>query len=625
MHVNQAPFSSSINAVDLHLFGKGVHYGIYNVLGARIIEHQGVWGVRFAVWAPEAKAVSVVADFNRWKPGVSPMHNLGSSGIWELFVPDLKDGEKYKFFITTRSGKTKYKSDPYAYRMEERPNTASIVAEVDRFAWSDEAWMTKRREGILKPHPMTVYEIHPGSWRTPYGKRLGYRDLARELATYCKAMGFTHVEFMPIQEHPLDESWGYQVTGFYAATSRYGTPTDFQWMVNYLHEQGIGVLVDWVPGHFPVDDFSLGRFDGSALYEHADPRQGFHPHWHTLIFNFGRREVSNFLIANALFWFEKMHVDGLRVDAVASMLYLDYGRKEGEWIPNAFGGKENLDAIEFFKHLNQVVHERNPGVLMIAEDSSSFPGVTKPVSDQGLGFDMKWNMGWMNDTLRYFKEDPLFRKYHQKDVTFGLLYAFTEQFMLPLSHDEVVHGKKSLISKMPGDQWQQFAHLRLLLTYQICQPGKKLLFMGAEFGQWKEWACIGELDWKLLEYPTHQAIQRMVKEMNHFYLDHPALWERDFVQEGFSWVDFSDLNNGVVAYLRKSSNEQLLCIHHFSPNFVEKYHLRVPHVKKVQEVFNSDAEKYGGSGKINAQVSIEGEWLCFRMAPLATMIFTLEF
>jgi 1,4-alpha-glucan branching enzyme len=396
-------------------------------------------------------------------------------------------------------------------------------------------------------------------------------------------------------------------------------------MVNYLHEQGIGVIVDWVPGHFPVDEFSLGRFDGSALYEHADPRQGFHPHWHTHIFNFGRREVSNFLIANALFWFEKMHVDGLRVDAVASMLYLDYGRKEGEWIPNAFGGRENLDAIEFFKHLNQIVHERNPGVIMIAEDSSSFPGVTKSVAEQGLGFDMKWNMGWMNDTLRYFKEDPLFRKYHQKDVTFGLLYAFTEQFMLPLSHDEVVHGKKSLIGKMPGDMWQQFAHLRLLLSYHICQPGKKLLFMGAEFGQWKEWACIGELDWNLLEYPTHQAIQRMVKEVNHLYLEHPALWEIDFQQEGFSWVDFSDLDNGVVAYLRKSDHEQLLCVHHFAPNYIDNYTLRLPHVKKVQEIFNSDAEKYGGSGKINSPVSIEGDRLQFRLAPLATMIFTVEF
>lgn len=612
-------------AVDLHLFGRGVHYEAYRFLGGRRVQQEGVWGVRFTVWAPSAERASVVGDFNFWNSESHPMQMLGSSGVWERFVPGLDLGEKYKFVITARSGQKFYKTDPYAFRMEERPKTASIVADVERFAWSDREWMEKRRQGVLKPHPINIYEVHANSWRKPYGKTLNYRELALELADYCTEMGYTHVEFLPLQEHPLDESWGYQVSGFFAPTSRFGAPEDFQWMVNHLHEKGIGVILDWVPGHFPVDDFSLHRFDGTALYEHEDPKQGFHPHWQTCIFNFGRHEVSNFLIASALYWIEVMHIDGLRVDAVASMLYLDYGREKGEWIPNAYGGKENLEAIDFFKHLNQTVHERNPGVLMIAEDSTSFPGVTKPVALNGLGFDLKWNMGWMNDTLRYFSKDSLFRKYDQKDVTFGLLYAFTEQFQLALSHDEVVHGKKSLLSKMPGDEWQKFAHLRLLLSYQICQPGKKLTFMGAEIGQWKEWACKGELDWILLQYPNHQKIQAMVREINHFYLEHPALWEKDFQPDTFAWVDFSDRDNGVVSYLRKGHKEQLLCIHHFSPNFIPHYHLKLPHVKKVRELFNTDAEKYGGSGKINPHVEINQEGIAFQLAPLATMIFHVEY
>lgn len=615
-------FAPYIGDVDLYLFGSGVHYQLYDVLGAHRRRLQGVWGVHFAVWAPSAKNVALVGDFNYWDGRVNPMRTLGQSGIWELFVPGLDLGEKYKFEIRSQDDKLKVKSDPFAFQMEQRPKTASVVAPIDRFAWGDQEWMDKRGK---QPAPLNIYEIHAGSWRRPYGKILKYRELALELSAYCLEMGYTHVEFLPIQEHPLDESWGYQVSGFYAVTSRFGTPEDFQWLVNHLHQKGIGVILDWVPGHFPTDDFSLSRFDGTALFEHEDPRQGFHPHWKTHIFNFGRKEVSNFLIANALFWFEKMHVDGLRVDAVASMLYLDYGREDGQWIPNVWGGKENLHAIEFIKHLNAAAHQRHPGVLMIAEESTAFSGVTSPVDYGGLGFDLKWNMGWMNDTLRYFSKDPIYRSYHHNDLTFGLLYAFTEKFNLALSHDEVVHGKKSLISKMPGDPWQQFANLRLLLSYQMCQPGKKLFFMGGEIAQWNEWHCKGELDWGLLGFLPHQGIQNMVKELNHLYLKSRALWERDFDYSGFSWVNFSDTENGVIAYLRKSGSQEILCVHHFSPNSVPEYYLSLPGVASIEEIFNSDSEKYGGSGKINPQVKITQECVVFQLAPLATMMFHVKY
>lgn len=618
-------FWPTIGDVDLYLFGTGVHYQIYNILGAHRIESQGVKGVRFAVWAPSARRVSLVADFNHWDGRVNPMRSIGQSGIWEIFIPGINLGETYKYEIKTQSGDILLKTDPYAIQMEERPKTASIVSTVDRFAWSDQAWMDKRNKGILRPHPINIYEVQAGSWRKPYGRTLNYKELAVELADYCVEMGFTHVEFLPIQEHPLDESWGYQVSGFYAVTSRFGTPEDFQWLVNHLHEKGIGVILDWVPGHFPTDDFSIARFDGTALYEHQDPRQGYHPHWHTNIFNFGRREVSNFLIANALFWFEKMHIDGLRVDAVASMLYLDYGREDGQWIPNVYGGKENLEAIEFFKHLNSIVHDKCPGVVMIAEESTAFPGVTHPVQYGGLGFDMKWNMGWMNDTLRYFSKDSIYRKHHQQDLTFGLLYAFTEKFILSLSHDEVVHGKKHFLDKMPGDLWQKFANLRLLLSYQMCQPGKKLTFMGAEIGVWHEWWVKAALDWSLLQYASHQGLQAMCKELNHFYLNNRALWERDFDYTGFSWVNFSDNDNCVIAYLRKSAQQELLCVHHFTPNYYPKYYLHLPNLTSIREVFNSDASKYGGSDKINPRVNMLRDGIEFELAPLATMIFEVKF
>jgi 1,4-alpha-glucan branching enzyme len=547
-------------------------------------------------------------------------------------VPGLEEGHKYKFEIKAQDSKLLVKADPYGLSSELRPATASKVAVVDSFRWSDSHWMQQRASRQKYKSPMTIYEVHLGSWKQKEGLFLNYRELAEELAPYCKEMGFNYVEMLPIAEHPLDESWGYQVTGFYAATSRFGTPQDFQYFVDYLHNQGIGVILDWVPGHFPTDSFSLARFDGTALYEHEDPRQGIHPHWNTCIFNFGRHEVSNFLIANALFWLEMMHIDGLRVDAVASMLYLDYGREADEWIPNRYGGKENLDAIEFLKHLNSIVHSKIPGIFMIAEESTAFTGVTHPVEHGGLGFDLKWNMGWMNDTLRYIERDPFYRHYHQNELTFGLLYAFTERFVLVLSHDEVVHGKKSLLDKMPGDIWQKFANMRLLLSYMICQPGKKLMFMGAEIGLWNEWYCKVGLEWYLLDYSTHSGLQKMVKELNHLYLNHPALWERDFDYSGFEWIDFHDTKNCVISYLRKSENtacHRLLCIHNFTPQYHSDYILHLRNFNQAQEIFNSDAFFYDGSGKTNGPITIlrneagEAYGIQFSLAPLATQIFEL--
>lgn len=627
-------FLPSVSDYDCYLFGKGVHYEIYRILGAHPITHHGVEGVRFAVWAPSARNVSLVGDFNFWDGRTNPMRSLGSSGIWELFVPGLHVGMKYKYEIRTQSGELFIKADPYAYACELRPSTASIIAETENFQWTDHQWMENRLQKANNIHnePMTIYEVHLGSWkRDKHHCFLNYRTLATELASYCKEMGFTHVEFMPLQEHPLDESWGYQVGCFYAPTSRFGTPEDFQWMVNHLHENNIGVILDWVPGHFPKDHFSLGRFDGTALYEHEDDRKGLHPHWGTLIFNFARHEVSNFLIANALYWLKVMHIDGLRVDAVASMLYLDYGREHGDWIPNQYGGHENLDAIDFFKHLNSIIKQICPGSLMIAEESTSFAKVSHPVEEGGLGFDYKWNMGWMNDTLRYFSKDMIFRHYHHQDLTFGLLYAFSERFVSVLSHDEVVHGKRSLLGKMPGDMWQQFANLRLLYSYMICQPGKKLLFMGGEIGQWNEWNCQSQVEWLLLQYPTHQGIQNLVKDINHFYLSHDALWKRDRDYTGFEWVDFHDHKNSVISYLRKCEGQTLLCVHNFTPTYHSTYNIHLRNVRSIEEKFNSDAVSYGGSGKLNYSPRILhshdgiGYAIDLQVAPLATMIFEVNF
>ena len=615
-------FLPTFSELDQYLFGRGVHYSLHKQMGGRLTIHQGVQGVKFSVWAPSAKTVSLVCDTNHWDGRQLPMRSLGSSGIWELFVPGLQEGEKYKFEIQTQTGALLVKSDPYALHAEMRPNTASVIRPIDKHVWSDSAWLENRKTLSLNS-PINIYEVHLGSWRKDGWRFMNYKEIAHQLSDYCKEMGYTHVELLPVSEHPLDESWGYQVTGFFAVTSRFGTPQDFQYMVDHLHQNNIGVIVDWVPGHFPLDEFSLANFDGSCLYEHKDPRQGYHPHWSTAIFNFGRLEVSNFLIASALNWLDVYHIDGLRVDAVASMLYLDYGREAGEWIPNCYGGKENLEAIEFLKHANSIIHSQFPNVLTIAEESTAFPGVTQPLEHNGLGFDLKWNMGWMNDTLRYFAKDSLYRTHHHNDLTFGLLYAFSEKFVLGLSHDEVVHGKRSLLGKMSGDMWQQFANLRLLLSYQICQPGKKLLFMGAELGQWNEWNCNSSLEWGLLEYPLHKGLQLCVKEMNQLYLQEAALWGDDFSFQGFEWVDFRDHRNSVISYFRKGANQRLLCVHNFTPEYHDEYVLPVLGVHEVTEVFNSDDERYGGSGKVQVVREILPHGFKLRLAPLSTTIFRL--
>ncbi|MCI0382261.1 MAG: 1,4-alpha-glucan branching protein GlgB [Chlamydiae bacterium] len=623
-------FGPTIGELDIHLFAKGVHYKLYDILGAHFTTQSGVSGVRFAVWAPNAKRVAIVGDFNFWNGGVNPMRAIGSSGIWEIFIPGLNEEEKYKFEIHTKEGHLKIKADPFANFFEMRPLNASRVFNLNRFQWTDEKWMQKRAKTNYENSPMTIYEVHLGSWQREGGKFLNYRELAIRLAEYCKEMGFTHIELMPVEEHPLDESWGYQVTGYFAPTSRFGSPSDFQYFVNYLHEREIGIFLDWVPAHFPMDNFSLAQFDGTYLFEHADPRKGYHPHWNTYIFNYGRNEVSNFLIASALFWVEKMHIDGLRVDAVASMVYLDYGRKHGEWIPNIYGGNFNLEAIEFIKHLNSVAHERAPGCLMIAEESTAFDGVTRSIEWGGLGFNLKWNMGWMNDTLQYFTTDPFFRLYHQNLLTFIMIYAFSEKFTLVLSHDEVVHGKGSLLAKMPGDDWQKFANVRLAYGYMICQPGKKLLFMGGEFGEWNEWNCKEELPWHLCQFERHKQLKKCIRDLNHFYLDHPAFWQIDFESRSFEWIDFSDNQNSVISYLRKGESQILICIHHFTSVYLPSYKIYLNHVKMVREIFNTDREEYGGSGKINTQVKIlksekRAEGFEIQLSPLATLIFEVEF
>ncbi|MBM3207223.1 MAG: 1,4-alpha-glucan branching protein GlgB [Chlamydiae bacterium] len=622
-------FSPTIGDLDAYLFSQGVHYKLYDILGARLHTENGVQGVRFSLWAPSARSVSLIGDFNHWDGRVNPMRSLGGCGLWEIFIPGLAVGEKYKFEIVTSEGTIKVKSDPMAYYSELRPNTASIVADVDTYQWNDTQWRLKKQHSNIET-PVLIYEVHLSSWKRSEHGFINFRQLAHELAEYCRYMGFTHVELLPISEHPLDESWGYQITGPFAITSRHGNPSDFQYFVDYMHQNQIGVIVDWVAAHFPVDDFSLAQFDGTCLYEHQDPKQGFHPHWNTYIYNYGRKEVSNFLIANALFWFDKMHVDGLRVDAVASMLYLDYGREDGQWIPNKYGGKENLEAVEFLKHLNSIVHEQFPKALMIAEESTSYPGVTHSLESGGLGFDMKWNMGWMNDTLSYFKTDPFFRRYHHNQLTFGLLYAFSEKFALVLSHDEVVHGKASLLSKMPGDTWQKFANLRLIYSYMLCQPGKKLIFMGAELGQWTEWSCKEELPWYLLDFPYHKGIQNLVRDINHFYQNNSSLWSRDFDSRGFEWVEFSDRVNSVVSYLRKSDQEIVLCVHNFTPSYFSEYFIPLKNIESIEEVFNTDREEYEGSGKINTFVNLcyEG-YSCvgftMQLPPLATAIFKVNF
>ena len=587
---------------DQYLFSAGTNYKLYNHLGSHIVEVDTISGCVFRVWAPNARAVSVIGGFNGWDRRVHPMRSLGSTGIWELFIPNLQENEYYKYNIITQNSEILEKTDPLQFYGELRPNTASVIKRLDHHQWNDTRWQEKKRSLPPYDRAMSIYELHPGSWRRDPSnpdRFLTYRELADSLIPQVKELGFTHIELMPVMEHPLDESWGYQVTGPFSITSRYGTPEEFMYFVDQCHLENLGVILDWVPAHFPKDEHSLGKFDGTSLYEHEDSRRGSHPEWGTFIYNYGRREVSNYLIANVLFWLDKYHIDGVRVDAVASMLYLDYSRNEGEWVPNCFGGRENLEAIEFIRHLNSIVYDIHPNTLLIAEESTSFYGVSKPADQGGLGFGFKWNMGWMNDILSYFSIDPLYRKYHHNLLTFSIVYAFSENFILPLSHDEVVHGKRSLLDKMPGDIWQKFANLRLLYFTQWMHPGKKLLFMGGEFGQWSEWHCKQSLDWHLLqENELHQQLFTFVAELNAFYTATPSLWENDFSDQGFQWLDLEDRNNSIISYARfdKTRENHIVCVFNYTPQTFEDYKIGLPQNCEYRTVFCSDMKKFGGTG-----------------------------
>ena len=594
-------FSPTLSEFDRHLFGAGTHYEIYEKMGGRLMTHEGARGAAFSVWAPNAKAVSVIGDFNNWDARRSPMRRLGESGIWELFLPAAAEGDKYKFHVTQCDGRVVDKTDPYGVYAEVRPNNASVLYPLKRYKWKDRRWMTARRKYDFRAAPMNIYEVHPGSWKRAEGNRfLSYTELAEQLIPYVKEMGYTHIEMLPVEEHPFDGSWGYQVTGYYAPTSRYGSPDEFKQFVDACHQNGISVILDWVPAHFPKDDFALARFDGTALYEHQDPRLGEHIQWGTYIFNYGRKEVANFLLANALYWMDIFHMDGLRVDAVASLLRLDFCKEEGQWLPNVYGGSENLEAIEFLKHMNSVIAEREPGALMIAEDSTAWPGVTKKVEEGGLGFSLKWNMGWMNDFLSYIKLDPIYRKYHQNKLTFGMAYHYAENFVLVLSHDEVVHTKSSMIGKMPGDVWQSFANLRLSYGFMMGHPGKKLLFMGGEFAQYSEWSEARSLDWHLLQYADHQEMQAYVKELNHLYAEEPAFWAEDFDPNGFQWIECDDAESSIVSFVRRSQEKELVFLCNFTPVVHRGFSLGVPQEGVYHERLNSDAARFGGSDVINA-------------------------
>lgn len=594
-------FSPTLSEFDRHLFGAGTHYEIYEKMGGRLMTHEGARGAAFSVWAPNAKAVSVIGDFNNWDARRSPMRRLGESGIWELFLPAAAEGDKYKFHVTQCDGRVVDKTDPYGVYAEVRPNNASVLYPLKRYKWKDRRWMTARKKYNFKTAPMNIYEVHLGSWKRAEGDRfLTYTELAEQLIPYVKEMGYTHIEMLPVEEHPFDGSWGYQVTGYYAPTSRYGSPDEFKQFVDACHQNGISVILDWVPAHFPKDDFALARFDGTALYEHQDPRLGEHIQWGTYIFNYGRKEVANFLLANALYWMDIFHIDGLRVDAVASLLRLDFCKEEGQWLPNVYGGSENLEAIEFLKHMNSVIAEREPGALMIAEDSTAWPGVTKKVDEGGLGFSLKWNMGWMNDFLSYIKLDPIYRKYHQNKLTFGMAYHYAENFVLVLSHDEVVHTKSSMIGKMPGDVWQSFANLRLSYGFMMGHPGKKLLFMGGEFAQYSEWSEARSLDWHLLQYADHQEMQAYVKELNHLYTEEPAFWAEDFDPNGFQWIECDDAESSIVSFVRRSEEKELVFLCNFTPVVHRGFSLGVPQEGVYHERLNSDAARFGGSDVINA-------------------------
>jgi 1,4-alpha-glucan branching enzyme len=642
---------------DLHLFGEGNHNRIYEKMGAHLTEIEGVAGVYFALWAPSARNVSLLGDFNSWD-GREHQMRKGHTGIWELFIPGLGVGSAYKYEVKNWDGHIYEKSDPYGFQQEVRPKTASIVADLDRYQWQDSAWLEKRRHQEPLKKPISVYEVHLGSWLhaaadqpailpngdtspavivaelKPHARFLTYRELAEKLIPYVKELGFTHIELLPVAEHPFDGSWGYQVTGYYACTSRYGTPEDFMYFVDQCHQNDIGIIVDWVPGHFPKDGHGLAFFDGSHLYEHADPRQGEHKEWGTLVFNYARNEVRNFLVSNALFWFDKYHIDGIRVDAVASMLYLDYNRKPGEWVANRYGGRENVDAADFLRQVNHVIFSYFPGILSIAEESTDWPMVSWPTYVGGLGFNMKWNMGWMHDMLDYFHIDPWFRQFHQNNITFSMMYAYSENYMLALSHDEVVHGKSNMLGKMPGDEWQKFANMRCLYTYMFAHPGKKTLFMSMEFGQWSEWNVWADLEWHLLQYKPHESMKTFVSDLNRLYQSEPALYAQDFSRDGFEWIDCSDNRHSVVSFLRwdHESGQFVVVVCNFTPQPHAHYRVGVPTAGFYQELFNSDSKQYGGSNMGNLGGKWTEEWsfhgrpysLDMCLPPLAVLIFKLD-
>lgn len=620
---------------DIDLFKAGKHYRLYEKLGAHLIEVDGQKGVYFAVWAPSAKAVSVLGDFNYWLEGEHALNvRWDGSGIWEGFVPGVDKGTKYKYKIHSHHNDIMTeKADPFAFYCETPPNTASVVWDT-KHKWKDTKWMDTRKDKNGLDKPYSVYEVHLGSWRRAEGGRfLSYIELADQLVAYVKEMNFTHVEFMPVMEYPYDPSWGYQLVGYFAPTSRFGKPEDFMMLVDKLHQAGIGVILDWVPSHFPSDAHGLGFFDGTHLYEHPDIRKGYHPDWKSLIFNYGRNEVRSFLISNAIFWLDKYHIDGLRVDAVASMLYLDYSRNDGEWEPNIYGGRENLEAVSFLKDMNEEVYRSFEGVQTIAEESTSFPMVSRPTYLGGLGFGMKWMMGWMHDTLEYFKKEPIYRRHHQNDLTFSMTYAFTENFMLPLSHDEVVYGKHSILGRMPGDEWQRFANLRLLYSFMFTHPGAKLLFMGGEFGQSGEWNFEQSLDWHLLEYDYHKGIKNTITALNKLYKKQPALYEKQFTADGFEWINYGDNENSVISYIRKGNNpeENLVVVCNMTPVIREDYRIGIPVNGKLKEVFNSDAAEFGGSGVSDKKLKIENiPWngreysVAMTLPPLGVLVFSLK-